>query len=48
MPELDGEGGFFAPPQYKIGSQNTPYKLGLNSYQLILLSNCLIPVLTQF
>ena len=31
MPELDWEGGFFAPPpQYKIGSQNTPYKLGLN------------------
>ena len=30
MPELDGGGGggFFAPP-YKIGSQNTPYKLGL-------------------
>ena len=27
MPELD-PGGFFAPP-YKIGSQNTPYKLGL-------------------
>ena len=27
MPELD-QGGFFAPP-YKIGSQNTPYKLGL-------------------
>ena len=30
MPELDrGGGGLFAPP-YKIGSQNTPYKLGLN------------------
>ena len=27
MPEL-GQGGFFAPP-YKIGSQNTPYKLEL-------------------
>ena len=27
MPELD-QGGFFAPP-YKIGGQNTPYKLGL-------------------
>ena len=28
MPELDWE--FFAPPPpYKIGSQNTPYKLGL-------------------
>ena len=30
MPELDRGGGFFAPP-YKIGSQNTPYKLGLNN-----------------
>ena len=29
MPELD-QGGYFAP-QYKIGSQNTPYKLGLNT-----------------
>ena len=30
MPELDrGGGGFFVPP-YKIGSQNTPYKLGLS------------------
>ena len=28
MPELD-RGGFFAPPPYKTGSQNTPYKLGL-------------------
>ena len=28
MPELD-QGGFFAPPPYKIGSQNTPDKLGL-------------------
>ena len=28
MPELDQQ-GFFAPP-YKIGRQNTPYKLGLN------------------
>ena len=28
MPELDWGGGFFAP-QYKINSQNTPYKLGL-------------------
>ena len=31
MPKLDlgrGGGGFFALP-YKIGSQNTPYKLGL-------------------
>ena len=29
MPELD-RGGFFAPTPYKIGCQNTPYKLGLN------------------
>ena len=29
MPELDGEGGLFCPP-YKLGSQNTPYKLGLS------------------
>ena len=31
VPELD-RGGFFAPPPslYKIGSQTTPYKLGLN------------------
>ena len=29
MPELDR--GFFAPPPpYKVGSQNSPYKLGLN------------------
>ena len=31
MPELD-QGDFFAPlppPPHKIGSQNTPYKLGL-------------------
>ena len=28
MPELD-RGAFFAPHPYKIGSQNTPYKLGL-------------------
>ena len=31
MPELDrGEGAFLPPPPYKIGSQNTPYDLGLN------------------
>ena len=28
MPELDW-GAFLPPPQYKIGCQNTPYKLGL-------------------
>ena len=26
-----GGRGFFAPPPYKLGSQNTPYKLGLNA-----------------
>ena len=29
MPELD-RGAFFAPLPYKLGSQNTPYKLGLH------------------
>ena len=29
MPELDWGGGAFCPSPYKIGSQNTPYKLGL-------------------
>ena len=29
MPELDW-GAFLPPPPYKIGCQNTPYKLGLN------------------
>ena len=29
MPELDR--GLFCPPPYRIGSQNTQYKLGLNS-----------------
>ena len=30
MPELDRRGGaFLPPPPYKIGSQNTPYKLEL-------------------
>ena len=29
MPELD-RGAFLSPP-YKIGSQNTPYKLGLTT-----------------
>ena len=28
MPELD-RGAFLPPPPYKIGCQNTPYKLGL-------------------
>ena len=31
LPELDCGGGLFCPPpRYKIGSQNTPYKLGLS------------------
>ena len=36
MPELE-RGAFLPPPpsQYKIGSQNTPYKLGLNFSQLL-------------
>ena len=29
MTEVDW-GAFLLPPPYKIGSQNTPYKLGLN------------------
>ena len=29
MPELDR--GYFCPPPYKVGSQNTPCKLGLRS-----------------
>ena len=33
MPELD-RGGAFLPPPYKIGSQNTPYKLGLKDPKL--------------
>ena len=31
LPELDRGGGAFCPPTYKIGSQNTRYKLGLNT-----------------
>ena len=30
MPESDGEGLFAPLPPYKLGSQNTPYKLGLS------------------
>ena len=29
MPELDRGGLFCPPPLYRIGCQNTPYKLGL-------------------
>ena len=29
IPELDQGGLFAPPPSYKIGSQNSPYKLGL-------------------
>ena len=32
MPELDRGG--FALPLYKLGCQNTPYKLGLNCFQI--------------
>ena len=31
MPELDRGELFAPPPTYKLGSQNTPYKLGLNT-----------------
>ena len=35
MPELDrGGGAFCPPPPYKIGCQNTPYKLGLSQFSL--------------
>ena len=30
MPELDRGAFLHPPPRYKIGCQNTPYKLGLN------------------
>ena len=33
MPELD-RGGLFCPP-YKIGSHNTPYKLGLKIFDMV-------------
>ena len=29
MPELDQGRGLFCSPRYKLGSQNTPYKIGL-------------------
>ena len=35
MPELDLGGGLFCPPPYKICSQNTPYKLGLEYEHII-------------
>ena len=34
MPDLDRGGGAFLPPPYKIGGQNTPYKLGLTTTTL--------------
>ena len=40
MPELDQGGRFLASP-YKLGSQNTPYKLGLKL--LVLLSILTLP-----
>ena len=36
MPELDRG----APPLYKIGSQNTPYKLGLKYVNTLLIITC--------
>ena len=35
MPELDWEIFSQPPPKYKIGSQNAPYKLGLNANQTL-------------
>ena len=35
MPELDRGAFLRPPPPYKIGCQNTPYKLGLNSIKII-------------
>ena len=32
MLELDQTRGLFAPPPYKLNSQNTPYNLGLNEF----------------
>ena len=29
---------FAAPPPYKIGGQNTPYKIGLNNAELLQLT----------
>ena len=58
MPELD-LGAFLPPPSFKIGSQNTPYKLGLNgiitvevadcnSTELPFLKSCFVTFLMQF
>ena len=41
MPELDWGGAFCPPPPYKIGSQNTPYKFGLNPRNTLFLSPCI-------
>ena len=35
MPELDWRAFLPPPPPYKIGSQNTPYKLGLDISKLV-------------
>ena len=35
MPELD-RGTFCPPPPYKIGCQNTPYKLGLTKFSMFI------------
>ena len=41
VPELDW-GAFWPPPPYKIGSQNTPYKLRLKKL------NCAVKLLAVF
>ena len=38
MPKAYWEGSFAPPPPYKIGSQNTPYKLGLKMHTKLELS----------
>ena len=41
MPELEGGGGGAKTPPHKLGSQNTPYKLGFISQVLIVAGlNC--------
>ena len=35
MPELDSEAFLPPPPPYKIGCQNTPYKLGLSLLKIL-------------
>ena len=45
MLELDWEGGLFCPP-YKIGSQNTKYKLGLTDVEFLISYGMLFHILT--